>query len=146
MLRLFRRKPEEQKPEQEKQGQEGETKPKSPLEFLCEQPTDGAWLETSDKERRKLFLPLTCNSILLGTSDECDAKLTENLVGWEKVREKHARIENWRGQWVLVSFDKNSPIFVNGKRTGENVLRDGWEIQLGENGIRFVFREAKPQG
>jgi len=143
MLRWLKRKPEEQKVEAKTQTHEPE--PKLPLEFTTEQPTDGAWLETNDRDGRKIFLPLTRTEISLGTSEECDVRLGGNLQGVEKVNPKHARIERWRGRWVIVPFDRNSPVFVNGRRTGENALRDGMEIQLGEEGVKFVFREAKPQ-
>ncbi len=145
MLRWLKRKQEEPKPEAETLAQETKTEPQLPLEFVAEKPTEGVWLETEDKEGRNLFLPLTRKSVLLGTSDECDVKLGENLVGQEKVKDKHARIEKWRERWVIVPLDKNSPIFVNSKRTGENTLRNGWEFQLGEDGVKFVFRQSKQQ-
>lgn len=141
MLRWLKRKTEEQKIEAEIQT--AEPTPKPPLEFTTEQPNDGAWLETEDREGRKLFLPLVRPEILVGTSDECDVSLSDNLQGIDKVNPKHARIEQWRGRWVITPFDRNSPVFINGKRTGENVLNDGMEIQLGEEGVKFVFREAK---
>lgn len=141
MLRWLKRKAEEQKVEAETQ----ELEPSASLEFVTEQPTDGAWLETEDLNGQKIFLPLTRPSILIGASDECDVKISENLKGVDKVNPKHARIEQWRGRWVIVPFDRNSPVFVNGKRTGENVLRDSFEIRLGEEGVKFVFREAKKQ-
>ncbi len=143
MLRWLKRKAEEQKVEAEIQ--ELELEPSAPLEFVTEQPTDGAWLETEDLNGQKIFLPLTRSPILFGASEECDVKLSENLKGVDKVNPKHARIEQWRGRWVIVPFDRNSPVFINGKRTGENVLRDGFEICFGEEGVKFVFREAKKQ-
>ncbi|MFN3420371.1 MAG: FHA domain-containing protein [Armatimonadota bacterium] len=143
MLRWLKRKAEEQKVEAETQ--EPELEPSAPLEFVTEQPTDGAWLETEDLNGQKIFLPLTRPSISIGASEECDVKLSENLKGIDKINPKHARIEQWRGRWVIVPFDRNSPVFVNGKRTGENALRDGAEICLGEEGVKFVFREAKKQ-
>ncbi len=141
MLRWLKRKAEEQKVEAKTQ----ELEPIASLEFVTEQPTDGAWLETEDLNGQKIFLPLTRPSILIGASDECDVKISENLKGVDKVNPKHARMEQWRGRWVIVPFDRNSPVFVNGKRTGENFLRDSFEIRLGEEGVKFVFREAKKQ-
>lgn len=147
MLRWLRRKAEEQKGEQEIEAetQGHETEPKLPLEFVTERPSVGAWLETEDRDGQKLFLSLAYSSVSVGTSEECDFRLSDNLQGVDKVNPKHAQIEQWRGRWVIVPFDRNSPVFVNGKRTGENVLRDGMEIQLGEKGVKFVFKEAKPQ-
>lgn len=145
MLRWLKRKPEEQKPEQEIQIQESQIDQNLPLEFVSEQPTNGAWLETFDKQGQKLFLPLRREKILLGTSEECDLKLSDNLEGFENVNSKHARIERWHQCWLVAPVDKNCAVFVNGKRTGENALKDGCEIQLGEKGVKFVFREAVQQ-
>lgn len=145
MLRWLKRKAEEQKAEMETQALETEPEPKLPLEFVTIQPSDGAWLETDDRNGQKLYLPLTCSPILIGSSEECDVRLRDNLHGIDKVNPKHARIEQWRNRWLIVPFDRNSPVFVNGRRTGENVLHDGMEIRLGEEGVKFIFREAKPQ-
>jgi len=143
MLRWLKRKAEEQKVAAEAQMTETEPEPKSPLEFVTDQPSDGAWLEAEDQSGQKLFLPLTRSAVLIGTSDKCDVVLGSNLEGVDKVNPEHARIEQWRGRWIIVSFDRNSLVFVNGRRTGENVLRNGVEIQLGQEGVKFVFREAK---
>jgi len=143
MLRWLKRKAEEQKVEPETQT--AELEPKSPLGFVSERPSDGAWLEAEERDGGKIFLPLTRPAILIGTSDECDVNLSDNLRGVDKVNPKHARIEQWKGRWVIIPYDKDSPVFVNGRRTGENVLRDGMEILLGEEGVKFVFREAKPR-
>ncbi|MCX7642280.1 MAG: FHA domain-containing protein [Armatimonadetes bacterium] len=149
MLRWLRRKAEERKEEQviegETQAPETELKPISPLEFITEQPSGGAWLETIDRDGRRLFLPLARPEILIGTSSECDFRLSDNLQGVDKVNPKHVQVEQWRSRWVIVPFDRNSAVFVNGKRAGESVLRDGMEIQFGEGGVKFVFREVKSQ-
>ena len=145
MLKWFRRKVDEQEIKTEAvetEKAEVETEPKEAMEFVAEQPTEGAWLETKDRDGQSLFLPLR-SPLVLGTSENCNVRLDERLEGSEEVKPQHARIELWLGKWVIVPFDRDAPVFVNGKRTGENVLRDGMEIRLGENGVRFVFREAK---
>ena len=145
MLKWFRRKTDEQETKAETVETETakvEPEPKEPFEFATEPPTEGAWLETKDRNGQSLFLPLR-SPLVLGTSENCDVRLDERFEGIEEVKPQHVRIELWRDRWVIVSLDRDAAVFVNGKRTGENVLRDGVEIRLGENGVRFVFREAK---
>ncbi len=145
MLKWFRRKESEQEVKTDLAGTEVtevEPKAKKPLEFATEPPTEGAWLETKDRNGQSLFLFLR-SPLVLGTSEDCDVRLDERFEGVEGVKPQHACIELWRDRWVIVPLARDAAVFVNGKRTGENVLRDGVEIQLGENGVRFVFREGR---
>jgi hypothetical protein len=145
VLKWFRRKESEQEVKTDLAGSEAtefEPETKEPLEFATEPPTEGAWLETSDRNGQSLFLFLR-SPLVLGTSEDCDVRLDERFEGVEEVKPQHARIELWRNRWVIVPLDRDAAVFVNGKRTGENVLRDGVEIRLGENGVRFVFREGR---
>ncbi len=145
MLKWFRRKTDEQETKAETietETAKAEPEPKEPLDFVTEQPTEGAWLETKDRNGQSLFLPLH-SPLVLGTSENCDVRLDERFEGIEEVKPQHVRIELWQDKWVIVPLDRDAAVFVNGKRTGENVLRDRVEIRLGENGVRFVFREAK---
>jgi len=145
VLKWFRRKKSEQEVKTDLAGAETtkvKLEPKQPLEFVAEQPTEGAYLETKDRNGQSLFLPLR-SSLVLGTSENCDIQLDERFEGVEEVKPQHARIELWRDKWVIVPLDRDAPVFINGKRTGENVLCDGTEVRLGENGVRFIFREAK---
>lgn len=143
MLRWFKRKEDERKVEAEAVEMEtGKIEPerKELVEFAPESPTEGAWLETRDKNGHSLFLPLLRSPLVLGTSEDCDAQLDERFDEVDKVKPQHARLELWRERWVIVPLNRDTLVFVNGKRTGENVLRDGTEIHLGENGVKFVFR------
>ena len=145
MLKWFRRKESEQEVKTDSAGAETtevKLEPKELSEFAVEPPTEGAWLETKDRNGQSLFLSLQ-SPLILGTSENCDVRLDERFEGVEEVKPQHVRIELWRNRWVIVPLDRDAAVFVNGKRTGENVLRNGMEIRLGENGVRFVFREAQ---
>lgn len=135
----------ERKEEVETENKETETVPEvsQPIETLTEPPAKGAWLETTSQDGQRIYIPLARSPIVIGTGNGCDVRLSEVFEGVDKVKQKHARVELWRGRWVIAPLDTDAPIFVNGRRTGENVLRDGVEICLGENGVKFVFREGK---
>lgn len=144
MLKWLRRKESER--EVENGSVNAEPEPRETIKFEKIPPEDGAWLEMKDKNGDSLFLPLSKSPLLIGTSENCDVLLDERFDGIDKVRPEHARIELWRDRWVITPLDRDALVFVSGKRTGENVLKDGMEVYLGgEDGVRFVFREAKPR-
>ncbi len=144
MLRWFKRKESEPSETSEdltkREPTEEPREPCSPLGFTTEAPFKGAWLEVTTREGQPLYLPLSRSPLLLGTAPHCDVVLDDRLDGVEKVLPNHARLELWRGRWVIVPMSKEAAVFVNGRRTGENVLRDGMEVWLGEKGVRFIFR------
>ncbi len=131
---------EPQQPEPTEQVEPEPPQPLPPLEFIPDPPTEGAWLETETKDGQRLFLPLSRSPITLGTGADCDVVLTDRWQGVEKVQSQHVRIEQWKGTWVLVPLNRKAAVFVNQRRTGEYRLRNGVEVQLGEEGIRLVFR------
>ncbi len=144
MLRWFKRKESEaevsETPTETAEGSERQP----PLVFLREPPTAGAWLEVEANDGQRFYLPLTLSTILLGSAPDCDGVLTDETLpgvsGVDKVSPHHARVEQWKSRWVIVPLSTEAAVFVNGRRTGENALRDGMEITLGENGVRFTFR------
>lgn len=112
-----------------------------PIPFVTEPPTHGAFLEATGKDGQRWFLPLTnVSAVTLGTASDCSVVLDERFEGVQQVAPKHAKLERWQNRWVLVPLERDGPVFVDGKRTGETVLRDGKEIQLGLAGPKFLFR------
>lgn len=112
-----------------------------PLTFIPEPPTHRAFLEATGKDGQRWFLPLmNVSAITLGTASDCSVVLDERFEGVLQVAPKHAKLERWQNRWVLVPLGQDAPVFVNGKRAGETVLRDGTEIQLGLAGPKFLFR------
>ncbi len=142
---LFRKKeePKEQPPEVPKESvPSAAAEPSEPiasLSFVSDPPTVGAWLETMT-DGQTLYLPLLRSPLILGSSAQCDVVFNERFSGAEKVAAQHARLELWRERWVIAPLSQGAPVFVNGKRTGENALKDGMEVTLGEGGVRLVFR------
>ncbi|MBN1873333.1 MAG: FHA domain-containing protein [Anaerolineae bacterium] len=63
---------------------------------------------------------------------------------WETVSTYHARIFYLDNAWRLEDLDSHNGVYVNGQRTGRNLLRDGWEISIGD--LKFIFHTegAKP--
>ncbi|MFA4015739.1 MAG: hypothetical protein RUDDFDWM_000832 [Candidatus Fervidibacterota bacterium] len=76
--------------------------------------------------------------VKIGTDPSCDIRIDESFHGYETVSGEHALIERWRDEWVIKDLTKKG-IFVNGRRTGENVIRNGYVIRIGE--VEMCFEQ-----
>lgn len=80
--------------------------------------------------------------ITVGRAPDCDVCITETFPGWDSVSRRHARIlrEVRHGQtrFIVEDLSSRNGVFVNGRRTGRNVLRDGWRVSLGR--LTFTYR------
>jgi hypothetical protein len=101
-------------------------------------PTTGPYLEnahTTDGPRRFGLKP---DGVTIGRAPENDLVITRDFSGWETVSQRHAWVYQWTDHWIIEDIHSTNGIHVNGKRTGRNLLRDGWQIDIG--GVEFVFR------
>lgn len=87
---------------------------------------------------------LTKPTITVGRGPENDLKIDGSFEGWQTVSHRHAVLE-YDGQRAVVR-DQNSTngVYVNDRRTGTNLLRDGWKIKFGA--VEFIFRENRGGG
>lgn len=97
-----------------------------------------AYLELASGEGKTF--PITADVVTIGSGEGCELRIDESYPHHESVSGRHARIERWRDMWVIKDLTGKG-IFVNGRRTGENALYDGYRIRLGE--LEFVFHEAR---
>lgn len=124
LLILWRRKPQPEPPPPPPQSPQ----PSSP-------PTPEApHLESETPPRR---FELSPQGITIGRGPESDLLITEVFPAWETVSRHHARIYRQAGQWIVEDLDSKNGVYVNGKRTNRNLLRDGWQLSIG--GVTFVF-------
>ena len=92
-------------------------------------------VRTLDGPRR---FDLKSDGVAIGRAQENDLVITEDFPGWETVSQRHAWVGQWAGRWIVEDINSTNGIYVNGKRTGRNLLRDGWQLDIG--GVEFVFR------
>lgn len=107
----------------------------------------GPHLESTDASgaQRRLNLPTT--DLTIGRAPESDLVITQDFPGWETVSGHHARLyqeERQGNHWIVEDLDSTNGVYVNGKRTGHNLLRDGWQLDIG--GVSFVFRTGGERG
>lgn len=75
---------------------------------------------------------------MIGRDQETDLTITQDFARWETVSKYHARIYRLTDHWIVEDLNSMNGVYVNGKRTGRNLLRDGWQLDIG--GVGFVFR------
>jgi len=73
----------------------------------------------------------------IGRGSENDLVITQDLPAWETVSRRHARIYRRAGSWIVEDLGTTNGVYVNGRRTGRNLLRDGWRLGIG--GVDFIF-------
>jgi pSer/pThr/pTyr-binding forkhead associated (FHA) protein len=113
------------------------TPPPSPKPAPPPMPT-GPYLEivtpTGDPHR----FDLNPDGITIGRAQENDLVITQDFSAWETVSRHHARVHQQAGRWIVEDLNSTNGIYVNERRTGRNLLRDGWRLGIG--GVKFVFR------
>ena len=97
----------------------------------------GPYLESIAPPGSPRRLHLKPDGATIGLAPENDLVITRDLSGWESVSRRHARIYSQAGRWIVQDLESTNGVYVNGRRTGRNLLRDGWRLSLGE--VEFVF-------
>jgi len=97
------------------------------------------WLEAHPAGRRWRF-EIRKDSVTVGRDPENDLVISAEFSGWETVSRKHARLYRRGGRWVVEDLASRNGIYVNGRRTGRNLLRDGWRLGIG--GVEFIFHSG----
>lgn len=112
----------------------GPRKPTRPL------PPAPPWLEATVAGRPRRW-PLEKESLTVGRSPDNDLVVTPEFAGWETVSRRHARLYRRGDDWIVEDLGSTNGIFVNGRRTRHNRLRDGWRLEVG--GVAFIFRTGR---
>jgi hypothetical protein len=100
----------------------------------------GPYLESTAAPGGQGRLYLKPDGVTIGQAPENDLVVMQDLPGWETVSRHHARIYAQAGRWIVEDLGSMNGIYVNGRRTGRNLLRDGW--RLGVGGVEFVFHAS----
>lgn len=85
---------------------------------------------------------LTASSVHMGRAQDNDLVVTTDVLAWDTVSRHHARIyfSARVSRWVVEDKGSRNGVYVNGVRTGHNVLKDGMRLAFG--GVPAVFREV----
>jgi|GEM_PF-993665 len=97
----------------------------------------GPYLESVSPAGSPRRLYLKPEGVTIGRGPENDLVVPQDLPGWDTLSHQHARIYEQAGRWIVEDLHSMNGIYVNGRRTGRNLLRDGWRLGIG--GAEFVF-------
>ncbi|MCX7681788.1 MAG: FHA domain-containing protein [Anaerolineae bacterium] len=123
------------RPRRPKQPTPRPTKPLTP---------EGPYLEGSTVSGQQLRFALKPEGCTIGREPSNDLVITADLPGWETVSRRHARLYAQAGRWIVEDLNSMNGIYVNGRRTGRNLLYDGWELRIG--GVVFTFHTGAGGG
>lgn len=80
------------------------------------------------------------DGLSIGRSEDNDIVIGAPIEGWETVSRHHARIYFDMDRWIVEDLSSRNGVYVNGLRTGRNILQDGWQLQIG--GVSMIFRNG----
>ena len=121
-----------------KQSKKTKPEPTPPSKTTVPLPaSDSAYLESVNVADGPRRFGLKTDGVVIGRAQESDIVITEDFPDWKTVSQHHARVYLWTGHWVVEDINSTNGVYVNGKRTGRNILRDGWQLKIG--GVEFIF-------
>ncbi len=100
----------------------------------------GPYLESVGASGGPRRFDLTPEGVTIGRAPENSLIVTQDLAGWETVSRQHARVYEQAGRWIVEDMNSMNGVYVNGNRTGRNLLRDGWRLGIG--GVEFTFHAS----
>jgi hypothetical protein len=95
--------------------------------------TAGPYLESVGTPGGPRRFDLKPDGFTIGRAPDSDLVITQDLAA----SRYHARIYRQVDRWIVEDLDSMNGVYVNGRRTGRNLLRDGWRLRIG--GAEFVF-------
>jgi pSer/pThr/pTyr-binding forkhead associated (FHA) protein len=96
---------------------------------------------TAGGPRRFILKP---GGITIGRAPDNEVVITQEFPGWDTISRKHARVYQQEGYWIVQDLNSMNGVWVNDKRTGLNLLQDGWQLRIG--GVEFVFHADTGEG
>jgi pSer/pThr/pTyr-binding forkhead associated (FHA) protein len=120
---------------------EPEAPPQLPPAVSTVQPERGIpYLKSLGRPAGAVYCRLDKPVAHIGRADDGsnDLVIDEHFVGWPTVSRNHALIERDGERFVVVDLDSENGVYVNGQRTGENILYDGCTVSFGQ--VYFVFQ------
>ncbi|HEC35811.1 MAG TPA: FHA domain-containing protein [Anaerolineae bacterium] len=88
-----------------------------------------------------MIFKISGSPALIGRARDNDVVIPGAVPGWESVSRHHALLhyDARRAWWAIRDVGSRNGAYVDGSRTGHNVLRHGTQVQLGS--VQAVFRQ-----
>lgn len=97
------------------------------------------YLESLGRPGGQIMFWLESLPVTVGRSPDNDLVIDDQYNGWETVSRRHAEIREDNGRYILNDNNSMNGVYVNGRRTGKNLLKDGFRVSFGQ--VEFIFRE-----
>jgi len=118
------------------------TRPITPLKPATPPtPPAPARLVATDVGGQTQTFMLVAEGFTIGRAADNQLVIGPAFPGGETVSAHHARIFKQGEDWIIADLNSSNGIYINGQRTGRNLLRDGWKVGIG--GVVFTFRAGK---
>lgn len=98
----------------------------------------GPYLESVGTPGGSRRFGLNPDGVTIGRASENDLVITQDFPAWETVSRRHACVYQRAGRRIVEDLNSMNGIYVNERRTGRNLLCDGWRLGIG--GVEFIFR------
>ncbi len=96
------------------------------------------YLETLSRADEQLEYVLARGTVNIGRALDNDVVIDDQFIGWQTVSPHHARLTREEDGFAIEDLSSDNGTFVNGARTGDNVLADGMVLALGK--VEFIYR------
>ena len=103
-----------------------------------------AYLESVGSAGGPRRFVLKPGGVSIGRAPDNEVVITQEFPGWDTISRKHAQIYQQEGHWIVQDLGSMNGVWVNGKRTGLNLLQDGWQLRIG--GVEFIFHAGAGEG
>jgi len=107
-------------------------------------PPGVCYLESRGRPAGILYCPLEKPVVTIGRDPESDLVVDASFDGWQTVSHRHATVECDGGRAIVVDQQSHNGVYVNNRRTGANVLCDGWTVRFGK--VEFIFHSSQGGG
>jgi len=77
------------------------------------------------------------------TDGSCDIVIGRGFDHWRAVSLHHARVDRVGDDRIIVDLDSRNGVYVNGQRTGENLLFDGCRVHLAQEEFTYHTNETR---
>jgi hypothetical protein len=97
----------------------------------------GSYLQSLGTTGGPRKFQLTQPDTLVGRAEHAGVRIDESFYNWETVSREHAWIRRQGDRIIIEDNDSTNGVYVNGRRTRRNLLKDGWRLEIG--GVAFNF-------
>jgi hypothetical protein len=115
------------------------------LLLLAAAPPPGVpFLRSESRGQGPFYCPLNAGVVRVGRGADQELRIDASFTGWETVSREHATITCQGERCIVSDVGAANGVWVDGRRTGRNVLLDGATVQFGQ--VAFTYHANRRGG